>query len=302
MKNYYKREEGSDIIGIYFGKDEEERYSLLIKLKECPKLDIKTNLLETRIGKRKDMLWALQVSLRDPKYYGVFRALVEDLVGIVKKQSNLRIIEKNLIKRFNEWQDLFSMKINNLLKFSQIQGLLGELFFLKEILFVRVGIEEALKSWIGPLGTNKDFQFERYWFEVKTKSEAKETITISNSEQLKSINNGYLTVIDCEKSSELDENAISLNGLHYDILKMIEEKRLRNIYFQRLFSLNFVPAEEYNNYYFIIKKTSYYLVDSSFPSVTVSDTNSIIKMKYDILLSGIKNKERNGMEVWKSEL
>ena len=95
MRNYYKREEGSDILGIYFGKDEDERYSLLIKLKECPKLDIKTNLLETRIGQRKDRLWALQVSLSDSKYYGVFRALVEDLVSVVKNQVNQSIAEKN---------------------------------------------------------------------------------------------------------------------------------------------------------------------------------------------------------------
>lgn len=302
MRNYYKREEGSDILGIYFGKDEDERYSLLIKLKECPKLDIKTNLLETRIGQRKDRLWALQVSLSDSKYYGVFRALVEDLVSVVKNQVNQSIAEKKLIKRFNEWQDLFIMSINNLLSFKQIQGLFGELFFLKEVLFVQVGIKKSLQSWIGPLGANKDFQFEKDWFEIKTKSEAKESVTISNLEQLRATTNGYLTVLDCEKVSELKEEAFSLNGLHYEILEMLGEESLRDIYFQRLFNLNFVPSEEYDKYYFITKKISYYLVDNDFPSITVSDPKSIINLKYDILLNGIENKKKNVMEVWNSGL
>lgn len=302
MNNCYKREEGSDILGIYFGRDEEQRYSLLIKFKECPKIDIKTNLLETNIGKRKDSLWALQVSLNDPKYYGVFRVLVEDLVDVVKKQVNQNVAERKLIKRFNEWQNMFDINVSNLLSFKQVQGLIGELFFLKNILFVRKGIEKSLQSWVGPIGANKDFQFETKWFEIKTKSEFKETVTISNSEQLQSDIGGYLIVINSEKVSELKKDAISLNSLHYEILDLIKEDRLKKIYFQRLFNINFVPLEEYDQYYFLIKKVTYYEIDKGSPFVTVSDKEMVMNLKYDIFLPSIDSMKTNETGVWVSEL
>ena len=299
--NRYKRDGRADILDIYFGKDSEQRSSLLIILKNKPHIKIKSKFLSTEIGLREDNNWAVQVSLTNEKYIGVFKVLVSDLIDTVENVVNQGIAEKKIIYRYNEWQSLFDDMGNTALTFAQIQGLLGELYFLKYELIGMYGVEEAIRGWIGPHGANKDFVFEKEWYEVKTKSINKDHVHISNYTQLESIEPGLLVVISCQQTSELSNSAYSLMKLHSSLIEEIRDDELLEIYLEKLAHLHFIPDVSYEEPIFDIAKPKYYCVDSQFPKVKKEeDDKAIFNIKYDLYLPMLEKYIVEDISEWKN--
>lgn len=299
--NKYKRDARADILNIYFGKDSEERSSLLIILKKKPYILIKSKFLSTEIGLREDNNWAFQVSLTDEKYIGVFKILVSDLINTIENIVHQEIAEKKIINRYNEWQKLFDDRADNELTFVQIQGLIGELYFLKYELFKVYGVNEAIRGWIGPNGANKDFIFEDEWYEVKTKSINKDYVHISNHMQLESNEPGLLVVISCQKTSELSNSAYNLMKLHRSIIEEICNVELLEIYFEKLAQLHFIPDESYEEPLFDIAKPKYYGVDSKFPKVQKEeDDKAIFNIRYDLYLPILEKYTVEDIGKWKN--
>jgi len=283
--NKYKRDGRADILDIYFGKDSEERSSLLIILKKKPYILIKSKFLSTEIGLREDSNWAFQVSLTDEKYIGVFKILVSDLINTIENVVLQEAAEKKIINRYNEWQKLFDDRVGAALTFVQIQGLVGELYLLKHELFKTYGVNEAIRGWIGPNGANKDFVFENEWYEVKTKSVNKDYVHISNNMQLESNVPGLLVVISCQQTSELSNSAYSLMKLHRSIIKEIFNEELLAIYLEKLAHLHFIPDDSYEDILFDIARPKYYSVDSKFPKVHKEENEqAIFNIRYDLYL------------------
>nr|WP_321291735.1 PD-(D/E)XK motif protein [uncultured Trichococcus sp.] len=299
--NKYKRDARADILDIYFGKDSEERSSLLIILKKKPYILIKSKFLSTEIGLREDNNWAFQVSLTDEKYIGVFKILVSDLINTTENIVHQEIAEKKIINRYNEWQKLFDDRADNALTFIQIQGLIGELYFLKYELFKVYGVNEAIRGWIGPNGANKDFIFEDEWYEVKTKSINKDYVHISNHMQLESNEPGLLVVISCQKTSEFSNSAYSLMKLHQEIIEEICNDELLEIYLEKLAHLQFIPDESYEEPLFDIAKPKYYCVDSKFPKVQKEeDDKAIFNIRYDLYLPILEKYTVEDIGKWKN--
>ena len=299
--NKYKRDARADILDIYFGKDSEERSSLLIILKKKPFILIKSKFLSTEIGLREDNNWAFQVSLTDEKYIGVFKILVSDLINTIENVVHQEAAEKKIINRYNEWQKLFDDRADAELTFFQIQGLVGELYFLKYELFKMYGVNEAIRGWIGPNGANKDFVFEDEWYEVKTKSINKDYVHISNNMQLESNVPGLLVVISCQRTSELSNSAYSLMKLHRSIIEEMCNDELLEIYFEKLAQLDFIPDEAYEEPLFDIAKPKYYCVDSQFPKVKKEeDDKAIFNIRYDLYLPVLEKYTVEDIGKWKN--
>ena len=299
--NKYKRDSRADILDIYFGKDSKERSSLLIILKKKPSILIKSKFLSTEIGLREDNNWAFQVSLTDEQYIGVFKILVSDLINTIENIVHQEIAEKKIINRYNEWQKLFDDRAKTELTFVQIQGLVGELYFLKHELFKMYGVNEPIRGWIGPIGANKDFVFENEWYEVKTKSINKDYVHISNNMQLESSEPGLLIVVSCQKTSELSNSAYSLMRLHRSIIEEICSDELLEIYLEKLAHLHFIPDEFYEEPLFDIAKPKYYCVDSQFPKVKKEkDDKAIFNIKYDLYLPMLEKYIVEDISEWKN--
>lgn len=299
--NKYKRDSRADILDIYFGKDSGERSSLLIILKKKPFILIKSKFLSTEIGLREDNNWAFQVSLTDEKYIGVFKILVSDLINTIENVVHQEAAEKKIINRYNEWQKLFDDRADAELTFFQIQGLVGELYFLKYELFKMYGVNEAIRGWIGPNGANKDFVFEDEWYEVKTKSINKDYVHISNNMQLESNVPGLLVVISCQRTSELSNSAYSLMKLHRSIIEEICNDELLEKYFEKLAHLHFIPDDSYEEPLFDIVKPKYYCVDSQFPKVKKEeDDKAIFNIRYDLYLPVLEKYTVEDIVEWKN--
>lgn len=286
--NQFIRNSESDIIDIYSGLDDLQRPAILIKLKNKPNVVIKTQVLETNINLRKDNMWALLISLTNNKLIGVFEKLSSDLISSISNEKNQIIAERKLIQRYNEWQCLFEEEANKKLDFKEVQGLLGELYFINNILIPKQGVTKAISSWIGPIGGNKDFQLENTWFEIKTKSVNKNTIHISNKNQLFSEQLGYLTIVDCEKTSSELYNSINLITLYENICNQIKDENTLIDFMKKLASLNFIPSEYYQQFNFIIQGITFYEINDSFPQISISSLeNAICNLRYDLSLPAL---------------
>ena len=98
-------------------------------------------------------------------------------------------------------------------------GLIGELLFLKNILFEKYGIEKSIEGWSGQDRTRKDFSYEDKWYEAKAISFNKDTVAISSLEQLDSEISGELAIILLEKMSP-SYLGVTLNQLFLDIFEV----------------------------------------------------------------------------------
>lgn len=298
--NRYKRIKGTEVLAVYYGENEEFQPSIYIKLKNKPKLDINSKLLKTNIFLRKDRHWAMEISLLSNKYIGVFKVLADDLINTVVNASAQQIAEKKLVHRYNEWQNLFDDRTSEQLSFNKIQGLIGELYFINKKMISAYGVEKTIRSWIGPIGANQDFQLEDIWYEIKTKSVNKEKIYVSNQNQFLSNNSGFLVVVNIEKASDLNEKSVNLIQLYKNIIEQLNDKILQEEFDKKLAYIGFLPNEVYSNYNFYINSLDYYKIDETFPRLesTNNNNNPFINVKYELYLPNISEykykEERDG--------
>jgi len=288
-ENSYTRINGTDIFGIYLGFDNEGRTSMFVKLSRKPTINLKNTHLIHEYNKRNDGLWALTVSINEDKYKGVFHKLVYDLVDIVRDSNSPTIAERLFLRRFIEWKTLFEEYVNSELNFNEIVGLAGELYFLKEFMFERYGVNDSLLAWCGPNGSDKDFILNKIWFEIKTKSFNKKIIHLSNENQLQSQYIGYLTIISYEKSSLIDFKSTNLIKLYKAICNLIPNQGLRIEFDKKLTNLNFVPDAKYQDINLEFKDIEFYEINEVFPKVNTDNLHeAITNIKYDLFLPAIK--------------
>ncbi|MBG9977796.1 PD-(D/E)XK motif protein [Ruoffia tabacinasalis] len=287
--NTHKRIKGTDQVGIFIGEDEEQRFSLLIVFTEKPKVTVNSNVILSSVRLRKDRDWALEISLLDENYRGVFQILIDDLVSVVLPEKNQLFAERKILKRYNEWTQLFEEFRENRLSYPMMQGLAGELFFINNVLTKHYEIEDIIKAWIGPNGGNQDFHFSDNWYEVKTKSRNKNSVTISNDFQLNATSDGDLVVIDCEKTSINNAKGVNIMDLYESIADKIYDQQTLHNYNKKLYNLKFVPSEEYREPNFLISKIVHYNITEEFPKlIETPNLNAFHNIKFDVSLPAIK--------------
>lgn len=290
QENKYKRIPDTNALGIYLGTDDKNRQSMFVKLTKKPKLPYNSEYLIFDCNVRSDGLWALTVSVTEPDYEGVFNKLVYDLADTVKSNSNSTVAERVFIRRFDEWKNLFNIKIDEILGYSQIIGLAGELYFMHEYLFDKYGVSKSIQSWGGPIGADKDFQIDNTWYEVKSKSLNKATIHLNSHTQLFSENSGYLVVISYEKSSLSNASSLNLLDLYNLISDKIKSVSLQKEFDIKLANMNFVPRKEYKDTNIAFHNIDFYRIDGTFPQVSISGgSNAITKIEYDLYLPAVES-------------
>lgn len=251
-ENKYKRLPNTNFWGMYIGIDDQGRESLLVRLSKKPSIKRDSKYLKYELNKRVDGKWAFVISIDNTSYKNVFMKFIKNLVDVIKDEPSPITAEKLFVQEFEKWQTLFDSELSLKLEFSKTVGLIGELFFLYTFLRNNIGINDAIKSWGGAQGANKDFQTKNTWFEIKTKSLNKSIVHINNHMQLDSEILGYLTVISFEKSSEASNNSWNLNKLYDVISYEITDQAVQEEFDSKLNSIGFTQKEDYkevNNVY-----------------------------------------------------
>jgi hypothetical protein len=114
----------------------------------------------------------------------VFEALIADVCDAITASPD-RDVEQLISDRLERWRIFFEDQRQDGLSLEAQQGLFGELHFMREYLFPAIGKAAAIRSWTGSRRANRDFQFDRSAFEVKTSSRKQHhKVIIANERQL----------------------------------------------------------------------------------------------------------------------
>ena len=173
-----------------------------------------------------------------------------------------------------------------------LQGLFGELYFMKKYMLDRYGASVAVQSWSGPDSKSKDYAVDTEWFEIKTVGANTTTVHISSLAQLSSDYDGHLVVLKTEAMSDQFSNGESSIGeLFSYILSQINDEAIEGIFLSKLSSFGFDSSDESFMSKFDVKSLTLYKVSGDFPRLTESDINraEICDVSYSLIVNSLKD-------------
>ncbi|WP_312813778.1 PD-(D/E)XK motif protein [Sedimentibacter sp.] len=288
----YQRIDDEHIMDIFIGKDSGGFKELLVVSEIEPAKMRSSKSIEIQKGVRKDNRWATRIRLLKKEQEEVFTHLCWDLIEHSRSAKNKTIGLEIVIARFLKWQKLMESG-SDLLPDEVIKGIIGELLYAKKKLFPLYAWDVILSAWIGPDGADKDFVFEETWSEIKAIKTGKATVTISSMEQLSSKNNGTLVIATVDNTSAADAAGFSFSEIINEFREILRASPSALFdYETKLLELGYIDRKEYFDKYYVFYGFRFYRVDADFPKLTRDCIpNEIIKVKYDIALSEIKEFE-----------
>ena len=140
----------------------------------------------------------------------IFYKFCEDLINQTANYKGESPYSE-IVNRYNQWRKMFYAS-KNILSEQEIQGLIGELLFLRDFGIKKYGSTCALNSWSGPEPTHKDFSYEiveGYLFDSTAGYNQKDDIvTISVFGILNNSYNIADTIKEIEYSSYFENNKL----------------------------------------------------------------------------------------------
>jgi hypothetical protein len=224
-----------------------------------------------------------------------FNDIIVSLYYKIKEEDDVTESTSIFIKTINEWCIFFTTRKDEKLDLDTIQGIIGELSVLNELLknANSTSVNYFLNSWRGLYNDNNDFYLDDKNIEVKTKRDSKTSIKISSGYQLEEELDKQLELI--VVSVEL----VSINGVTlYSLVEIIKHKILvnggdLNILYTALKNKNltFLNFKEYDCFNFqLISHTAYQVIDDLFPRLVHSKlSKSIVSLNYQLNLSNLND-------------
>ena len=284
----------------FVGIDSKGCDSLVFVLSNHPIFELTTKKISSRIVDKSDSHY-LYISLieEDDTSKEIFKILVDDLLASAKEANNEKELLAILSQRFQYWTDLLKIK-NTKLDERKVMGLIGELWFINNVLEKEIGIDQSIKSWTGPDMADQDFITEEKTFEIKTILKSSNSIKISNDNQLhEGIN---LVIVKVSRSSEVSNSSLTLEKLIFDIRKKINSPDLHSLFNAKLLKMELFPNEQLENYSqfaYEIEDYNYYPANEKFPIIKDSNIpNQIVRYTYEISYDSIEDFVVKEEEIW----
>lgn len=273
----------NQVLQLYLGKDSNGRFSLEFRGHFTPTRLLGSAVISVAQTKSNQTL-SLCFSLENPELLEYFCTFCEDLVNSTIEFVDDNLAYKTLCSRYSSWKKLFKPNQARLTE-NEVLGLIGELLYLRDIMFNSYGFDIALDSWTGPEYTHKDFSLDETWYEIKTISVGKREVRISSLEQLDSDVDGTLAVYELERMSP-SFHGIKLNAIVTDILSLLPHNIQKESFLNKLSQFGYDFSTEYDNFVFSFIALTKYKVDNTFPRLTRSNIpNAIQRVQYDITLT-----------------
>lgn len=286
----YQRVDSTHPIPLYIGLDSTAQHSLFCVTQTLPsKAPISSRIISVFVGKRQDGTYGITFSLADQAYLDHFICFCADMIRSSSAIKDLNKAADFLCSRYVQWQKAFAKNNTGLLSPSEIKGLIGEMCFLQSKMIAQYGEAVALDSWCGPEMSDRDFECNNTWYEVKSTVSGSPTVTISSIEQLDTDRVGHLAVIILDKTSPTDTGAITLNKMYHLLRNSLSSEMLRQKLDTILLSFGYFENEAYDNYCFHYNGQSLYTVDSTFPCARKKDLPIAVQnVRYDLSLAAIE--------------
>lgn len=284
---YASRVSPDHVLNLYLGLDEQSHKMIEFRGVFTPRKINSTSSINVSHFTRPEYK-TLRFTLLDEEMSGLFFVFCNDLIEQTQGLPDASAGYKAVTNRFFQWKQMFVGSKKKRLTEFEIMGLIGELLFIRDWLSGRVGYSDAIHSWSGQEMTNKDFSFEKTWYEIKAVSRGKTTVRISSLEQLDSSSDGELVIIPLERMSE-EFRGITLNKLVVEIRSLISDEEDKELFMRKIA----LQGYEYNNYYddfvYVADNPRRYRVTSSFPRLTRSQVpSSVANCIYDLLIRDLE--------------
>jgi len=222
--------------------------------------------------------------LNNKEDWQIFNSLCEDLISITHKYDSDEAMINAVEVRLKRWQQLLKQDRNQDMSLERQMGLFTELLCLKDIITPKIGIEQAVTSWVGADFDKQDFLLDNAIIEVKSYRTTKSPIiNISSLQQLHSDKEPIFLLT---YSLMQSDNGTAINSIVKDIEKLLENEPedVLNIFDNKLLEYGYIPEIVKTPFYkFIVDKTKAYYVSDDFPKLSPEYIKSqIIKVKYSI--------------------
>lgn len=270
---------------LYLGLNEQGQKTLRYNGTFTPVKIVGNSLLVIKQVKT-SLGYSILFSFNSKENFTLFYKLCEDIINQTENcTAQNGYVE--IVNRYNLWKKMFYGR-KDILSEEEIQGLIGELLFLRHTIIRKYGTTAGLNSWSGPEPTHKDFSNKNDWFEIKSISNNKSSVVISSVEQLESDVEGKLIIFHMEKMSP-EFKGCSLNALATEIMTSFALDTDRDLFADKLAEAGYVFNEVYDNYVYNVVKSDMYRVTEDFPRIRYENLpRGIIKVKYEIELSAIE--------------
>jgi hypothetical protein len=271
---------------IFIGLDSTGRKTLLVKSAFELKKYKRTYAIDFNLA-QKDSMWVFGMHLNNPESSAIFTQLCTDLIDFTFRS----VTEKEAIGLFTHrldlWVSLLKTVTQKKMNESDLRGLIGELLFLSEYMFVKHGIDDSLRSWTGLDKTKKDFSIGETWYEVKAVSHGKRSVEISSIEQLDSNANGFLAILYIEKMSN-QFKGLTLKKIIDGILDRLNGEQ-NDLFMEKLSAINYNLLEDYSDFSYRYVKSEIYEVKPSFPRIIREDLpDEILTCSYELDINMLK--------------
>ncbi|KKN19918.1 hypothetical protein LCGC14_0940900 [marine sediment metagenome] len=221
------------------------------------------NILYRSFKKEGEDFQFINTVCKIPRLNELFNIIISEILEELKSDNTTPY--KVCIKILQQWRELINRKYYRLLPEHEIQGLFGELWYLRELYDFN---NDALKYWQGPQGHPHDFSNGTNEIEVKTYVRKERIIRINGIDQLTPPMEGllYLSVIQLKKVTSGGESVPNLidslrdKGVNYtELLAKISEIG---------YSIN--DNEQYDEKYrYQVSDYRTYNADNKFPKITL---------------------------------
>lgn len=257
------------LVSVYFGYSQEERIRLsFLSVKKPFKMESTRNIAIIQEPEVTGGFWT-HFDLLDRDQKKVFLSFAQNMIDSVLYVTTEEQAFNALKHRYDTWKTMFKSNSNTRLSREIIQGVFGELYFLKEFMISKYGVDRAIQSWAGADGKSKDFSIDEQWFEIKTIGANSDRVHISSLTQLDSANLGRLVVLKVEAmSEEFSGENTSCFDLFDSIRSIITDEAVENVFYSKVASTAISASEEAFQSKFVVKDFLRYLVDDKFPRLT----------------------------------
>lgn len=277
-------------VSVFYGLSGEGFLRLSV-LSSCngPKMESTKQLRVTQGEESKGAWWTcfdLLSREAEPVFYSFCSNLLEAIEGAANESDAL-----NKLKiRYIIWKSLFKKEPMTHVSLETVQGLFGELYFMKKYLLGKYGISTSVRSWSGPDALSKDYAMGRDWYEVKTVGANSPCVHINSIAQLSSDDPGHLVIVRAEKmASEFSNGESSVLELFESILQAISDETVENIFSSKVASYGIGISDPAFSVKFDVKDLKLYSVTGGFPRITLREVpcSEITNVSYDISIAAI---------------
>lgn len=230
--------------------------------------------------------WRLEFRLNDVRYYLMFKAFYED---VFESTWSVKIEDAaaRFIEIYNKWKRAFSTEGLPLSR-EEVQGLIGEMCVIDEILLKKYDPKTVLDGWMLTQKGKQDFIFSDTWYEVKSTHIGSNTITITSAEQLDCPTDGYLSVVKLKSTSINDEKKVNLSIIIDRLLSKFDDSNCGEEFLMKLAELG-LPNEKYDDQVYEIVELDQYAVKDGFPSLKRSTLSPAIGLaQYELYLEQLR--------------